>query len=474
MKTGRIQNVIIFSLVVLTFFQTGELWFGGTPNHNFFYSFFSAGANGSDMASLPDLTKPYRIAASVEQGRYKIKYSGISASEQKKTLDDAVTTLFAKGTYVGQSAMDWSVLSKSLLFEYHCAVPTDAFSAAYRQKAGLLTTRFAAFDRILLVPGNTAYEPASVLFHDAAADQCHTFRIDQSDLNQTIKAAREKLSVADNRLYYTASSSLSALPVNLFSKHVFVPMWDDAALSYADIEKINPYADGGFVLSYTVGDNINMFFNNPGRKQYTLINDVLTFSDETTVVKYHQSNILECNNYRTADTDKPTTFATAFNQAVEFIKLDTTIGAENEYYLADYYEDTGEWHLFFDFTVNDFPVFLSNRAGSTPELTHAIEITVSDGIVTKYMRSAYLYKTREQSTAVAVATEKGIDALNTAIDNYLVPEEEDGAADFPPELIQSIELGYNSDSADTVSLCWHIGYTETTRKSTFPATSPES
>ncbi|MDR2903741.1 MAG: hypothetical protein LBU77_04475 [Clostridiales bacterium] len=357
--------------------------------------------------------------------------------------------------------MDWTALGTSLLYEYACDIPATAFTGAYKQKTNLLSARFDVFNRIMLIPGETV----RVLFHIAATDQCHEFTITDSDLTTQLLMARENISVANNQLYYIASSAYRA---NLFSDHVFIPVWDSEALAYANIEKINPYADdNNIILNDTVENNINMFFNNPARKQNARINDVLTFSDETTVVKYHQSNVLECNNYQTVDDSITTTFASAYNQAVGFIKRDTTITENDDYYLADYKQDpNGNWLLYFDFTVNDLPVFISNRGGSTPELAHAIEITVSHDIVTKYMRSAFLYRASEQS--ISEVTVNGMDALNTACANYALPEDEGGEVEYP-ELIQSIDLGYSIDNSDSTSLYWYIGYTGITRPYAFSA-----
>jgi hypothetical protein len=311
-----------------------------------------------------------------------------------------MAALFSDGEYIGVRDMDWSILGDSLLFEYHCDIPATAFTGAYKQKANLLSSRIDVFNRILLLPGNGAEEPVTVLFQVAATDQCHKFIIEDNDLAAKIALAKESFSVADDRLYYTASSAYTA---NIFSEHVFIPVWDSESYEYADIEKINPYADeNNIVMSYTIANNINMFFNNPARKQYTPLPDVHTFSDETTVVKYHMSNVLEYNNYETGDDSVATTFASAYNQAVGFIKRDTTIGAEDDYYLAGYSQNEDDsWQLYFDFTVNDFPAFISSRNSSVPELNYAIEITVAHDIVTKYMRSAYLYRKSEESTSAA-------------------------------------------------------------------------
>lgn len=458
MKISKIQSAVIFILVILTFIQTGELWFGDASNRNFFYSFFNSGSSYASSENLFQLSKPYRIINSKGNGKFFIKYTGIDESEQKKAMDDVMIKLFKEGEFVKSTAIDWQeVLDKSIIFEYKCQMPADAFTASYKQKSSLLHARFKEFNTIFIISGNDKFEPARVLFFGDAANVCYEYKIPKSDLNNQIITAKENFSVLDNKIYYIASKPFS----NLFSNNAFMATWEAERLEYSKIEKINPYSESGGVLLSTVEKKVDVFFDNPPKAQPSP-KGVFAFSDENTVVKYYPTGVLECFNYKAADEKINSTFTSAYNKAIEFIKRDTTITDEDEYYLAEYAKgDDGNWIFSFDFTINDFPIYISETISAEPRLKHAIEVTVSHDFVVKYMRYAYSYKIHEK--AKSIATKDYNAALNQdALVNG--DQDEDGN-----DTIKSIDIGYRADSSDNVNLFWYIGHKQGDTVLSFPA-----
>ncbi len=443
MKTKNIiKGLVIFSLVLLTFFQISELWFGGSSNTNFFYSFFSPVSSPINSENLSKAIKPYRIIAGEGDNKFLIKYSdieiitdsGVKKSIQKDEMDKVILGLFEYGEFVKSGPVNWPEIlqNKIMLAEYKFSMPTDVFTECYRIQKTTLSSRFNKFDSIAIIPLESG--GISALFINNAENECHEYLVKSGDSNAMLNAI-QSISVYNDKLYYT-SSVLEGL--DAFSGNVFLPKWDFDPFTYSSIVSINPYMENGNILYSTIEKKIDVFFANPALKRPSNLNDVYTFSDENTVVRYYSDGILEYNNFKAVDSKPNCTFSSAFSSAIEFINNDSTI--DGDFYLSDYTSaDDGTWVFFFDFVINDYPLILSQSLS----MPHSVEITVSYDRVTKYKHYAYTYELAEQAMA----------AVSSQFLNGIREE----STYYDPAAIDELTICYKVDDSQILKLYWKIG-----------------
>ena len=79
----RLKNVVILGLVVLAFYQTGKLWLGNEPGHNFFSSLISFDAVIPDHQAvrLAPLD-PEQLVVGFGNNIFQVFYCGLKKSRR--------------------------------------------------------------------------------------------------------------------------------------------------------------------------------------------------------------------------------------------------------------------------------------------------------------------------------------------------------------------------------------------------------
>ena len=405
LRKGMIKNIAILLIVILTFIQTDRLWFGSASSSGLFTSFFSPGNIAVDSAALQSLSKPCRLIANRGGNTFAVRYTDIQASVPKQQIDKAMQSLFAEGSFVGARTLDWrSLLPRSgFILEYRFDMPSEAFTESYGQKMGLLTSRLKNFQHVVICPEDKG---VAFVFADDTAQMGYEFNITDENQSRQLLLAMDAMATENPGLYYFATSLIGSLDSQLFADNVFVPKWAGEVRLYPNVLAINPYMEGGGLLIDKVEKKIDVFFDSPSaiRKHPidTGSDKIYNYNDANTVVKYYPSGVLEYDNYKAYGGQSAVSFATAYAVAVAFAQRDPVL--INDFYLEEYTVDGNEWVLYFDFTIQGFPIILSEAASQAVGMSHPLEITVVNGHVTKYKHYAFNYEAVEPITAAGLVS----------------------------------------------------------------------
>jgi hypothetical protein len=335
--------------------------------------------------------KPARIVTSFGDNRYSIMYNDIDESEQKRNCDEAILLALDSGEYLSSMPMELGQLLAAPGYAYHysAAMPSSSFVISYPQRRNALTSRVRNFEWVVVRP--TGASGVVVVFFDTDG-RAHEFLVDNSILQRNISDNIWNIAGDGQKLVYS------------YSQGFFVPQVN--GFVYPTVVMENKYMDqGGLLLDY-VGSKVEAFFI-AGIKWTSAPAQVLTFSDENTVVKYFRYephnglDVLEYANYRVIDQRIMTTLPADYNSAIRFISRDPTMRSNDEFYNEFYLvaaEETGNRRVFyFDYAINDLPISISDTGLAGQR--HPIEIEVQNGVVTRYRKLVYNFVNSGELTA---------------------------------------------------------------------------
>lgn len=385
MKVGFVKNSIITFFVLLAIYQTAKLWFEDFSSHNFFYELFSV-ENSVEIDEGAFFTLE---SIFVNRNDEKIKKfsSDIYTSEFKPVFDKAINLVAEKGCFIFSGKLDWdSVLSsKSVIYQYSTHIVPHDIAMMFGFKKSIMDPVSVDIDTVCIIPSASVPEYIDVIFANSETNTAYTFRLENNnyiyDLSDTISGMNES---KDGELYYISTAKNG---FDIFDKNIFIPNWSGAGFGYNTVEMVNPFEEEGSVLMNRLEKNIDIFFDNPAAKWTSQVNNVYTYSDENTVLKYYTTGVLEYSGYNTVTDSSQGSFYDDYKQAIAFIAKDTNI--KNEYYLKKYEKDSEKTVLYFDYKIGNFPIMLSEDIKKNIEMSSVIEVTVANGRVSKYKRFVY-------------------------------------------------------------------------------------
>lgn len=437
MLINKIKTFIITFLVVLAIYQTARLWLEDFSRHSFF-SFFK-----NEAISSQEEMKYMLESISINTGSNKFikKMNNIYESELKEVFDLAITTTLKLGEFKGKEAINWNheLSNKCVIYKYSCELKNDTLKKIFNAKKSAYD-KIGNIDMIIIKPDRRTPESIRVDFVNNNEQVAYSFELTQNKTISEVYNQIVNINDDESPIYYVSSVQDG---VELFNKNLFLPRWTDKMMEYSPIIKSNPMEEDGGVLLATLEKNIDVFFENPAIKWKSTVNDVYTYTDENSVVKYYTTGVLEYSNYRSLNQKSTNTFYNNYMGAVNFIKKDSNI--KNEYYLTDTYTDEDKTVFCFDYKINDFPIVLNDEYKKKINMNSIIEVTVSKGNVLKYRRLVYDFMPDENNTTIA-----NVDFLN-AVDTVLSLERD---KNIKPD---DIFLGYNIDNINSdIALNWFI------------------
>ena len=439
--TNGAKNFLLIFLVGFSIYQTGELWLRDSLSHNFFYTLF-AQSDTEPNNHKSSFVLPYRIITSIGNNRFNIKFSGVSESPKRQLVDHAIASLLSGGEYVAtHDGIDFSrfLSYRSIIYEYSFSMPTEPFVRVLGEGTSVLT-HFEYFDSIVVVPSPSASNLVYFIFMDTKNDRAYEYKLAQSSLhdilNREIQAAHRNLSI-----YQIDYISSKLMGLN-FRTNIFLPRWRNQEYEHNMVNIINNHYDTQPLLP-VIGRNLYMFFENPAAIWPNTRDNVFIYSDENIVVQYFQNGVLEYINYRQGTVQGD--LLSDFDVARRFLSRDTMV--TNEFFLAGFTEQEDMRVFYFDYVINNFPIVFTERFREdmgVPDLQHAIEITVQNGIVTRYRKIAYSFEMHSSATQI-ISTD-----LITVVD------------DVSGKNIRNINFGYNIFRRDSstvnnlMSLEWFV------------------
>ncbi len=379
MKLNIVKNILICLLVAATFIQVNALWLANGAVKPPWQS--SGGGTSGTGAYLEQLTHPYRLAISADGAVFSLLYDSDSLTSRAITI---VSAAVRANDFSEVNSVDTTRIyaQPAVLMEYAVSMPSDAFLSALGIRQAAFLSRVPSFDMIALLPA-TDSETAFVQFISTPDNLAYEYRITTNIQKQAINELIETSETLNQPLYYVSSLHDAAFE-GVFRKNEFIPIID-SAYRYPNVIVSNPYAQNGEKLLNVIEKKVDVFFTVPGSK-WTSNNQPFTYRDETTVVKYYATDVLEYTRYKTGDGTR-TGFADNYAAALALLSIDNTI--ENNYYLSTATETDGKWSFAFDYTIGGFALTLSKRERARTGLDHILEVTVQNGVVTGYKRLIY-------------------------------------------------------------------------------------
>lgn len=392
--TNNAKNLLLVFLVGFSIYQTAELWLRDSLSRNFFYVLLAQYNTGAN-ANINNFVLPYRIVTSIGNNRFDIMYTGVSESNKRQLVDYAITVALNDGEYIAtHETIDFNrVLSyRSIIYEYRFSMPTETFVRVLAEGTDMLASEFSYFNSVAVIPSPNASNLVYFIFMDTENNRAYEYQVIRSSLhdmlNREIQNSHRNLSAY--QIYYV-SSELMGLD---FRTNIFLPRWRGQEYEYNMVRILNNHYEIQPTVS-AVGRNLYMFFENPAAVWSNIRDNIFIYSDENIVVQYFQNGVLEYINYRHGTTQGD--LLSDFDVATRFLSSDTMV--INETFLAGFTEAENKRVFYFDYVINNFPIIFTDRfkqdMGLT-DLSHAIEITVQNGIVTRYRKIAYSFEVAQE------------------------------------------------------------------------------
>jgi hypothetical protein len=401
-----------------------QLWFANIPSRNFFYTYFEP-KSLEDSNNERKFARPYRILTNHGDNEFTMIYNNFEDNAVKIACD-AVLLEALKENQSTSAELDLSGIldQPCFVYEYNFNMPGNLFNESFHRSGEI--TKITTFNYIALIPEQ---DTSTVWFLDETGGIMTGYKT-KSKLPAIVPPPLDSL-------IYEAS----VLNDMTFTKNTFVAKRSEYDHAYSSISIVNPYVETEPLMD-VIEKHVATFFENPASAHSNIGNEnVYTYSDEYTVVKYYQNDVLDYVNYRTGVANTST--MRNFEIAVNFIEADTYVN--NEYYLAGYEQGQNEITFYFDYVMNNLPILLPDeykREGVTA-LRSAIEVTVREETVARYRKLVYNFLEDELYKSARLDFNEALQAV--------------GGSWFNIEgnpLLTGVTLGYKIDRDKQAYLYW--------------------
>lgn len=406
-----IKNFLTAILIVLVLYQTTELWFEDSWSHNFFYTFFS-NQNSYDNTTKPFYI-PYRIVISDGSKNYNVFYSHLDDKMKELSFDEIIKSI-TNLDYISEVdiKLDKILESKAVLLQYNFPVKTSFFLESAGKKNNDLITNVNEFSSFVVVPARG--QAGQVKYYFLSGDKVYQFSAKQNKNFEKIYTYLGDQSKY-GKLNYDISKNLQIMKDN-----IFIPRFTES-FEYDVIKIKNPYRDSnGLDQIYDVEPKTDIFFENPSARiakpgsftnKLGQVQPYYVFSDLSQKVVYYypgDQSYLEYHNYKVSNSKK-VSLVDCYNIAVNFVNKDLKFLNDNQisfdYYLSKYVSDDKKTTFYFDYTINDFKIVLSENY----DMKNHIEITVENETVTNYKKIALKYEVSKNKDYAKIAYQQVLD-----------------------------------------------------------------
>jgi hypothetical protein len=376
---ATLKSILILALAALAVFQVSQLWLVNFTNRNFFL-YLQARFPPSAPDGQSAFAQPFRIVSGAGDGLFSIRYSEIADSNEWLFSTSVLDAILQHGVFSGETTMSQVISRPVLICEYTFAMCAETFAAALGQRSSTLLTDvdIENFSGVAIQP--TGDEALRVFFIDATS-------VWEFNLHTSRRHAPD-----DFR--FVISPANPERPHFIATHDGFLPVVPRGILSYNAVLAENPFQDaqGLFTLTHIRG-KIESFFDNPATiiPSVSGVDNVYTFSNRNTMVRYLENAVLEYTSYRTISRSSPDNFMMDFSAALAFVRDDPYV--KNEIFLRNH-ETRERTHIFwFDYVIDNRPMVFAEEWRTGPlcadPLFAPIEVIVDHGRVVRYRRLAY-------------------------------------------------------------------------------------
>lgn len=440
---NKITNLVIFLLIAAAVFQTGELWLGNTYSHNFFYSLFtSARRNSGTTEDIYEIIEPEKTVVGYGNKKFNMLYSNSENNSIIDLSEQIIKDALINGKYSALEELNWNeyIEGKAVILEYPFVVSAKEYIKGYAVTNDEFTQNVKNLNYIVIVPSGGNGETTECYFIDETTSEAGVLTVNSSEQSAALYNAIQTMQYSDNKSIEYISTVQSGL--NIFGS-IYVPQWNDGAYEYKLLEKTNSFEKDGTTDVSVIEANANNFLGNYiAASEITDVNGIYTISSDDLVVKYYENGVLEYYNYDVDSSSAEQTLAEAYTISDEFIKKDT--GITNDLYLSGAETRNDGLVFYYDYSVDNIPIVISEKTAEETGMSHAVEVVVSNKNVKRYKRITYKYSLNDEYT-----DEMNIDiisAWDNAIMNY--------TGNDTITSINDMYIGYYDDNSDKLGIYW--------------------
>lgn len=345
---NKLKNFIIVVLVLSAVIQTNILWLENISYHNFFYR-----VKGPEKKIMHHIAENFRMITRKGK-KFSITYK--PDEQEKKVTDLAIINILDEGKMSEQTKFNFEdgLCKPIFIYDYNFCLSGENFARCYNKKANNIS-QINAFDKIFF------YEDGTISFVDTLKKKLYKYK--------------------GKFVFYPEISER----YNFIFNKKFIPA---EIISIPDIKINNPYAKNGDIFMNGIAKKLDMFFDNSATKNIENLNNIFTFSNESVLVKYFPSNVLEYTNYK--NSNETSDIISDYAAAINFINDDVFV--TNNYILKRYEENGNEHKFYFDYIINNLPIEIENDFAKKTGLDNCISISVKNNLVSKYKKIAFNFE----------------------------------------------------------------------------------
>lgn len=396
------KSLFILGFAILAIFLSGQLWFVQFTNHSF-VPYVQARFAPSVPDDASELVRPFRIVAGAGDGYFGALYGRTAGAAFWAYGERVIASMLRNGIFVQvHDAKPYDILSHGVIvYEYAFNMDVAVFAQAFGGRTSNILTDHGMnynFYMIAIQPPHEQSDMVRIFFigEDAALE--FVLGSGDNEFNMHIPSASELA-----RKYVQDGDSFN-----------FV-MQLHRNFTYHPILVTNPYVNrSGFLHLSFIRERIEHFFDNPATINQGMSGDnVYTFSNVRTVVRYHPWDVVEYSSFRTIGRNSSAGFISDFSAAFAFVQSDPNIN--NEIFLAGFEVQGRETIFWFNYAIDNFPLRLGEPWYTGPDcvapLLYPIEVVVDHGRVVRYRKLALNFVSDETVTARPELSLLNADAL---------------------------------------------------------------
>lgn len=419
-----IRNILIFVLFLISVYQVGMLWFD-----NFSIVNVQSIFNEKEYSTTKNMDYIInRIIVNMGDNKIMGKTNDLYSSQYKADFDKAVVECVNNGEKVDLGEFKWSNILNNRALIYENSNIFDNKTIKYIFGASISEDKvndITSFDYVIVTLNVNSGDMTSI-FYNSEKNRYSAKRIKNANMVSDLYAMSTDFANDDTSSFISSEQS----GFDIFSKNVFIPGWQENSIEYPAVDCFGMYKDESMAEK-----NAEDYFDNPVTKWSANENDMLTYSDENTVVKYDKhTNVFEYSNYRAVNTSDKT-FSANYISAINTLKQDSVL--KNEYYLDSYDFNDGTYVFRFNYKINDRFILPDDDIKNKTGMKSFIEVSANSGKTVKYKKYAF-YFGKSENTRVAERD------FVSAIDNV-----------YTDKKIDDIDLCYVASAKD-ISLKWII------------------
>ena len=385
-----VKFTMLILLVLMSIYQTGELWFENSSDRNFFYPIFS----GTDSALVENLRERGNILAPYQIGVYlntpTVEYTVINTNlSYYEEIREAYVSILYEGVkedfYKGISEQQDLIYDQQ---HYVMFLPYDVSGDLLMQNLGLSSSdvrQVNMIHSISIQPSSLDGDIVRIYLEEAETGELHQYDVPKALISLADERLSYILTAIGQEVNLPAYISTKKNPLSFFDRNILLPDPVFGELRYHEnLYMEMPFIVDGVFDSETLKNYLGVFFTNPDIMRPVVFEDETRYTDGDVVVKYNMDGVLEYN--RTPKSDSSSiNLSSAITIANQFIDRDLK-QIPSEVVISGYERSGDAITFYYDIGFNGYLIKMSDEVREKYGMKKPIEVTVLGSQVVQYKR----------------------------------------------------------------------------------------